>query len=87
MSLKSQNSGVLVRGDENTGNLDYFSVLTDIIEFSYLNGNNVILLKCDWWDVHSKGRGYKEDKYGFILINSKRKLRTNESYVLASQAQ
>ena len=37
--------------------------------------------------MHSKGRGYKEDKYGFILINSKRKLRTNEPYVLASQAQ
>jgi len=32
MYLKSQNSGVLVRGDENTGNLDYFGVLTYIIE-------------------------------------------------------
>jgi len=26
--LKSQNSGVLVRSDKNTGNLNYFSVLT-----------------------------------------------------------
>ncbi|KAK7373662.1 hypothetical protein VNO80_07077 [Phaseolus coccineus] len=33
------------------------------------------------------GRGYKEDKYGFILINTKRKLKTNEPYALASQAQ
>jgi len=87
MYLKSQNSGVLVKGDENAGNLDYFGILTDIIELIYSGGNNVILFKCDWWDVYSKGRGYKEDKYGFILINSKRKLKTNEPYVLASQVQ
>ena len=37
--------------------------------------------------MYSKGREYNEDKYGFILVNSKRKLRTNEPYVLASQAQ
>ncbi|KAK7388495.1 hypothetical protein VNO78_23311 [Psophocarpus tetragonolobus] len=84
--LKSQNSGVLVRGDENAGNLDYFGVLIDIIELSYLGKDNVILFKCDWWDVCFK-KGYKEDKYGFILINSNRKLRTNEPYVLASQVQ
>jgi len=61
--------------------------LTNIIELSYSGGNNVVLFKCDWWEVYSKGRGYKEDKYGFILINTKCKLKTNESYVLASQAQ
>ena len=37
--------------------------------------------------MYSKGRGYKEDKYGFILINTKHKLMTNEPYVLASQAE
>jgi len=37
--------------------------------------------------MYSKERGYKEDMYGFILINSKRKLKTNEPYVLASQVQ
>jgi len=85
--LKSQNNGFLVRGDENTGNLDYFGVLTYIIELGYSGGNNVVLFRCDWWDVYSKGRGYKEDKYEFILVNSKHKWRTNEPYVLASQAQ
>ena len=34
-----------------------------------------------------QGRGYKENKYGFILVNSKRKWKTNEPYVLASQVQ
>jgi len=45
--LKSRNSEVLVRGDENTSNLNYFGVLTDIIELSYSGGNNVILFKYD----------------------------------------
>jgi len=61
MYLKSQNSVVLIRGDENAGNLDYFDVLTYIIELSYFDGNNV-LFKCDWWDVYFKRREYKEDK-------------------------
>jgi len=37
--------------------------------------------------VYSKWKEYKEDKYEFFLINNKYKLRTNESYVLASQPQ
>jgi len=34
-----------------------------------------------------RGKGYKEYKYEFILINSKHKLTTNETYVLSSQVQ
>ena len=86
MYSKSQNSGVLVKGEENARNLDYFGILTNIIKLSYFGGNNVVLFKCDWWDVSSK-KGYWIDKYGFFLLNSNRKLRTNEPYVLASQAQ
>jgi len=51
MYLKSPNSGVLVRGDENIGNLDYFGVMTNIIKLSYSGKNNVVLFRCDWWDV------------------------------------
>ena len=46
--MKSQNSGVLVRGNVNTGNLDYFGVLIDIIKLSYSGKNNVLLFRCDW---------------------------------------
>jgi len=37
----------IFKGDENTGNLDYFGVLIDIIELNYFGGNNVVLFKCD----------------------------------------
>ncbi|KAK8672419.1 hypothetical protein V6N13_110790 [Hibiscus sabdariffa] len=40
----------------------------------------------DWWDVYHKA-GFKEDKFGFSMINVKRRLRTEEPYVLASQAE
>ncbi|OMO86779.1 hypothetical protein CCACVL1_09462 [Corchorus capsularis] len=85
LQLKTQNSGIFVKGDVNAGNLDYFGVLTDIIQLYYQGQNTVILFKADWWDVHHKS-GFKIDKFGFPMVNVTRKLKTNEPYVLASQA-
>jgi len=83
--FQAQNSGVFVKGDEGTGNKDYFGVLTDIVELLY-GTHKVVLFKCEWWDVHTT-RGVKEDKYGFIMINTTRRLSTDEPYVLALQAE
>jgi len=47
MYLKLENSGFLVRGDENTSNLDDFGVLTNNIELSYSSKNKIISFKCD----------------------------------------
>jgi len=30
--------------------------LTNIIEFGYYGGNNVVLFRYDWWDVYFKER-------------------------------
>ena len=86
LHLKSQNSGIFVKGDDSTGNLDYFGTLTDIIQLNYLGESSVILFKGDWWDVYHKS-GYKVDKFGFPMVNITKKLKTDESYVLASQVQ
>ena len=51
---EGREQGSAKRGDEDVGNLDYFGVLTYIIELTCFDGNNVILFKCDWWDVSSK---------------------------------
>ncbi|XP_057447269.1 uncharacterized protein LOC130739062 [Lotus japonicus] len=45
--LKTQNSGVLVKGDELTGNVDYYGVVRKITEIKYLDNNSVILFNCD----------------------------------------
>ena len=83
--LKTQNSGVVVWGD--MANLHYYGTLFDVVELQYMGGNRVVLFKCHWWDVHSKGRGIDVDKYGIVSINVKRQLTTNEPFVLACQAE
>lgn len=84
---KNQNSGVLVRGIANGKNTNYYGVLTEIIELQYFEGKRVVLFKCDWWDIDHIGKGVKIDKHDFVSVNTKRKLATNEPFVLASQAE
>ncbi|CAI0389395.1 unnamed protein product [Linum tenue] len=67
--------------------VDYYGVLTEIIELQYLGGNRVVMFKCEWWDVENIDRGVKVDKYGFVSVNTSRKLVTNEPFVLASQVE
>lgn len=84
---KTQNSGVIVKGDNLPSNIDYYGVLTDIVELNYIGHNWVVLFKSDWWDISHKGFGYKKDEFGFMMINVSRRLPTNEPYVLACQAE
>ncbi|XP_038721657.1 uncharacterized protein LOC120013795 [Tripterygium wilfordii] len=56
LSLRSQNSGVIVKGDELIGSVDYYGVIKDIIELEYLGENRVVLYRCDWFDVLPQGR-------------------------------
>ena len=37
--LKTQNSGVVVKGDESTGYIDWFGVIKKIIALDYLGSN------------------------------------------------
>ena len=52
----------------------------------YLNGNKVILFKCDWWDVINIGKWIKNDEYGFTCLNFEWTICTDEPFVLTSQA-
>ena len=96
--MNTQNSRAFVTGETNSyasikdnnlivGNVDYFGVLLEIIELHYLDGLRVFMFKCDWIDVFNRGRGIKTDIYGFTCVNFSQFLRTNEPFILASQAQ
>ncbi|XP_020092842.1 uncharacterized protein LOC109713253 [Ananas comosus] len=87
--LKTQNSGVFVRGDDDLSNKEYYGLVLDIIELQYQGSKKIALFKSHWWDVYNCGRGYKEDENGFFLVNVDRELATNttDPYILASQAQ
>ncbi|KAF7844130.1 uncharacterized protein G2W53_001035 [Senna tora] len=62
------------------------SVSEELISLAVVLLQQVYLFKCHWWDVAHFERGYKVDKYGFVSVNTKRSLNTNEPFVLASQA-
>ncbi|KNA13211.1 hypothetical protein SOVF_118860 [Spinacia oleracea] len=88
---KTQNSGVVVKGDEESGEKDFFGVLKEVIELEYDAPNNgdkepiVVLFRCVWFDVYREGRGIKRDKFGGISLNFKKFLGTNEPFAMASQ--
>jgi hypothetical protein len=81
---------VIVRGDELTGNIDYYGVIKRITEVRYLNRNVVILFKCDWFQAptqgRNQGRGYKKDEYGFISVDMTQLYYRNDPFILGSQA-
>jgi hypothetical protein len=82
---------VFVKGDDNTCNMDWYGVIRKIISLEFPSGKEVILFKCDWYDVHAstknKGRGYKKDQYGIIDIDTTRFLYINDPYILGTQVE
>jgi len=45
----------------------YYEKLVDIIELDYYSKCKVVLFRCDWLNVNS--RGLEKDKIGFTLLN------------------
>lgn len=83
--MTTQNSGVLVVGNagDGSGDIEYYGELIDVVMLEYLGGNHIVFFRCNWWDVL---KGVKEDRFGFVSVNSKRRLKTNDPFILASQA-
>ncbi|KAH0655500.1 hypothetical protein KY285_030382 [Solanum tuberosum] len=86
--LRTQNCGVVVLGenDKDSENLDYYGVLTDVIELQFVMDRRVMLFRCNWFDVYDEIKGVKKDEYDFVSVNPDRFLKTNEPFVLADQA-
>ncbi|XP_020271111.1 uncharacterized protein LOC109846297 [Asparagus officinalis] len=80
--------GPIVGDGGDDGDIDYYGALVEVVELEYLDGRKVVLFRCKWWDVHGKGKetALKEDKNGFISINCRHLLKTNDHFILAGQA-
>ncbi|KAK5771855.1 hypothetical protein PVK06_048106 [Gossypium arboreum] len=71
------------------GNVEYYGLLTDIIELDYYGRWKVVLFRCDWADVNT-ARGIKKDQFGFTMVNFSRLIHIgqqliDEPYVFSSQ--
>ncbi|KAF3666492.1 putative late blight resistance protein -like protein R1B-14-like isoform X1 [Capsicum annuum] len=67
---KSQNCGTAVRGLHEKVVVDFYGIITDILELEYAEENQVFLFKCKWFDLRKK-TGMQEDK-NFTSICVKR---------------
>jgi hypothetical protein len=89
--LTTQNSGVLVKGDASTGNMDWYGVLRRIICLDFHGENEVMLFQCDWFDVptasKNKSRGYNKDQYGVVDIDMTQFKYSDEPFILSTQAE
>lgn len=85
---RTQNCGVYVVGDigSELEYVEYYGVLTEILELQYLTGKRVVVFRCRWFDVHDREKGSKVDEFGFTSINFQRILKTDEPFILANQA-
>ncbi|KAG8472909.1 hypothetical protein CXB51_034798 [Gossypium anomalum] len=97
---RTQNCGIVVNSsitsyasarDSNPleGNVEYYGLLTDIIELDYYGKWKVVLFRCDWADVNT-APGIKKDQFGFTMVNFSRLIYTgqqlmDEPYVFSSK--
>lgn len=82
---KTQNCGVMVKGEGNNGEFSCYGVILDITELCYIRGKKIAPFRCNWYDTFSEGICYKNDHYGIISVNMIWKLHKNEPLVLVSQ--
>ncbi|XP_042941123.1 uncharacterized protein LOC122275881 [Carya illinoinensis] len=83
---RTQNSGLVVRGEHQSNPIDFYGVLNDIIELRYIGWRKVYLFHCDWWDVGDKRRGIRVGDH-LTSLNTSRTWYKDEPFALACQAQ
>ncbi|KAI0502700.1 hypothetical protein KFK09_017657 [Dendrobium nobile] len=77
----TQNSGVSVQGSDKDESIDFYGVLTNVVDLSYIDGNHVVLFKCKWFDLEHKKSIVIDDD--FTSINMSKTWYDNDPYVLA----
>ncbi|XP_065860347.1 uncharacterized protein [Euphorbia lathyris] len=82
----TQNNGVMVEGEQNSKDVNFYGILQEIIELDYLYGKRVYMFKCDWWDVSDNRNGIRDDGK-LVSVNIGRKWYADQPFILASQAE
>lgn len=51
---RSQNNGIIINQNQDNELINFFGILTDIIELKYGKDNREALFKCEWFDLNHK---------------------------------
>lgn len=78
----TQNSGVMVPSEHEIDEIDFYGVLSNVIELIYPLGYQVILFKCDWSDTNLKKKRINCDCH-LTSINITRTWYKEDPFVLA----
>lgn len=81
----TQNSGLLVVGEHQNILVEFYGVLSRVIELTYLHGYKVVLFWCEWFDTGGKKTMHK-DKY-FLSIDTTCRWCEDDPFVLPNQVQ
>jgi hypothetical protein len=82
-TLRTQNSGIVVQGEHNMKNIEFYGELKNILVLRY-GRNRVYLFECNWWDVGHR-TGIQIDEH-FTSVNTSRTWYASDPFVLACQA-
>lgn len=83
--LTTQNSRIVVPGEHDDEEIDFYGILTEVIEIQ-LSNYRVILFRCKWFDIDRKRKRVRQD-YHLTSINVTRTWYIEDPFILASQAQ
>ena len=81
----TQNSGIYVLGEHDGEDVNFYGVLTNVVELDYLFGYKVIIFKCKWFDTNRKYKRIQQDPH-FTIIDISSNWYENDPFVLATQA-
>lgn len=87
--LSSQNSGVMTTTSIGVNEMEYYGVLTEVLELRYMANDHgdksVFLFCCNWFDLASRTSKMKDDGF-FKSVNIAVLWRKHAPFILASQA-
>ncbi|XP_027174679.1 uncharacterized protein LOC113774329 [Coffea eugenioides] len=85
---KTQNSGIMVKGEHADVEINFYGAITDILEVEYsFSQSRVVLFKCDWWDLKNSSCLKIDKQSNLSSVNLSKKWYIDQPFVFASQAE
>ncbi|XP_042958983.1 uncharacterized protein LOC122294369 isoform X3 [Carya illinoinensis] len=82
---RTQNSGVVVKGEHQSKAVDFYGVLHDILQLQYMGWHHVYWFKYEWFDVGDAKRGIHVGDH-VTSVNTSRKWYKGKPLALVCQA-